>query len=86
MAAKRNPGAGGSGVRNSDHVGTLISFEITPGANVNQAKIPSRAALARRFPKLKINRLSWRWCDDASGARGDDVESLIAFLEGGANG
>ena len=43
-------------------------------------QLPSRAALARRFPRLRINRLSGRWVDDASGAKGDDVESLLVFL------
>jgi len=46
--------------------------------------VPSRATLARKFPKLKINRLTWRWIDDATGARGDDVRSLLAFLAEGA--
>ena len=44
------------------------------------AKLPSRATLARKWPKLHINRLTWRWRDDASGAWGDDFESLLVFL------
>jgi len=46
--------------------------------------MPSRAALARKWPKLRINRLTWRWRDDASGAYGSDVASLLAFLGEGA--
>lgn len=46
--------------------------------------LPSRATLARRWPRLKINRLNWKWVDDASGAHGNDVASLLAFLEEGA--
>jgi hypothetical protein len=47
-------------------------------------KLPNRATLARKWPALRINRLTWRWRDDASGARGDDITSLIAFLGEGA--
>jgi hypothetical protein len=55
------------------------------GAGVSAtAKLPSRASLARKWPALKINRLTWRWIDDASGARGDDIASLLAFLGEGA--
>lgn len=46
-------------------------------------KIPSRQMLARRWPRLRVNRLTWRWREDGSGAKGDDVESLLAFLEKG---
>ncbi|MFZ3181648.1 MAG: hypothetical protein WA156_15905 [Methylocystis silviterrae] len=48
----------------------------------NQA-IPSRATLSRRFPALRINRYTGAWRDDASGAKGDDVVSLLAFINGG---
>lgn len=48
------------------------------------AKLPNKAALARKWPALKINRLTWRWCDDASGAKGADLGSLLAFLGEGA--
>lgn len=48
----------------------------------NQA-LPNRATLARRFPALRVNRLSGRWRDDTTGARGDDVESLLVFLREG---
>jgi hypothetical protein len=49
-------------------------------------KLPSRAVLARRFPKLRLNRFTGAWCDDASGAHGRDVGSLLAFLEQGRAG
>jgi hypothetical protein len=47
-------------------------------------ELPSRAALARRWPELRINRLTWRWRDDATGARGEDLLSLLAFLSEGS--
>jgi hypothetical protein len=48
------------------------------------AKLPSRATLARKWPALKVNRLNWKWVDDASGAKGDDLGSLLAFIAEGA--
>ena len=48
------------------------------------AKLPSRATLARLFPRLRINRLTWRWCDDASGAHRADAASLLTFIAGRA--
>lgn len=51
-----------------------------PTASPSQALLPSRAALARRWPRLRVNRLSWRWRDDATGARGDSIETLVVFL------
>jgi hypothetical protein len=45
--------------------------------------LPSRATLARKWPRLKINRLTWHWRDDATGANGSDFESLRAFLAWG---
>ena len=47
-------------------------------------RLPSRAVLARKWPSLRINQLTWRWIDDASGARGDTIESLLAYLAGDA--
>ena len=60
-------------------------FDHTNSKNVRAAQqIPSRAVLARRFPKLRLNCYTRAWCDDASGARGYTIESLLAFLrEGG---
>ncbi|OAI30979.1 hypothetical protein A1351_06730 [Methylosinus sp. R-45379] len=47
-----------------------------------QSKIPSRAVLARRWPRLRLNRYSGHWLDEASGRRGDDLASLARYLEG----
>jgi hypothetical protein len=58
-----------------DYVGAVVSAT---------AKLPSKATLARRWPSLRINRLTWHWRDDATGARGDDITSLLAFLGEGA--
>lgn len=55
-----------------------------PPVTFDPRLLPSRATLARKWPALKINRLSGRWVDDASGARGDDIASLLAFLGEGA--
>jgi hypothetical protein len=44
--------------------------------------VPSRAALARRWPKLRVNRLTYQWIDEASGERGYSQSSLLAFLNG----
>jgi hypothetical protein len=57
---------------------------LPPATFFDPRLLPSRATLARRWPALKINRLTGRWVDDASGARGDDITSLIAFLGEGA--
>ena len=45
-------------------------------------RLPSRAALARRWPKLRVNRLDYKWLDEASGERGYSLSSLLAFLNG----
>jgi hypothetical protein len=50
----------------------------------SQAALPNKAKLARRWPCLRVNRLTGRWVDDSSGARGDDIRSLLAFLGEGA--
>jgi hypothetical protein len=47
-------------------------------------RLPSKADLARKWPKLRVNRYNGRWRDDASGARGDDLQSLLTFLGEGA--
>lgn len=43
-------------------------------------RLPSKAVLERRFPKLAVNRMTGRWMDGETGARGDDLESLLACL------
>jgi len=60
-----------SNFRQAEYVGAGLSAS---------RKVPSRATIARKWPALKINRLTWRWVDDASGARGDDLFSLLQFL------
>ncbi|PWB90920.1 hypothetical protein C5688_08640 [Methylocystis sp. MitZ-2018] len=55
-----------------------------PPVTFDPRLLPSRATLARKWPALKINRKSGRWCDDASGAKGEDLQSLLAFLAEGA--
>lgn len=50
------------------------------GAPVSE--LPSKAALARRWPAL-LNRYTGKWVDDASGAKGDDLRSLLAYLDKG---
>jgi hypothetical protein len=61
-------------------LGGLHSSDNTSLANLKA--LPSRATLARKWPKLRLNRYTGTWIDDASGARGDDFESLRAFLDG----
>ena len=67
-----------------EHTGRRLNSQNTKAGTLSQS-IPSKSTLARRFPKLKINRLTWRWVDDASGAKGDDIASLTAFLRGRAS-
>ncbi len=79
---KRNPGAGDAGAR---EICKLTPAVFPTIANENQARrLPSKATLARRWPRLRINRLSGRWIDDATGAKGDDFASLKAFIRGRA--
>jgi hypothetical protein len=47
----------------------------------NAVRVPSRGVMARRWPKLRINRMTGRWHDEATGARGDNIESLLAYLK-----
>jgi hypothetical protein len=65
---------------------TFASARRKPHAPSLQAKLPSKATLVRRWPRLKVNRLTGRWVDDATGARGEDIQSLLVFLNerGGA--
>ncbi len=80
MASKRkSPPAATGGARNVDCL-EAVSSDIIPPKQDLQASLPSRATLARRLPGLRINRLTWRWRGDATGAGGDDIESLLTFL------
>jgi hypothetical protein len=45
--------------------------------------LPSKTTLARHFPALRINRYTGRWVDDATGARGDAIETLLSYIAGG---
>ncbi|ATQ66887.1 hypothetical protein Ms3S1_04930 [Methylosinus sp. 3S-1] len=74
------PAASGADRPRNDHVGALIGSEIAQSLSVDQAKIPSRATLARRWPGLRLNRYTGRWRDDATGAQGDDFATLSAYL------
>jgi hypothetical protein len=77
-----SPPVTAGGARESDCVAAVTS-ELIPAKQDPQA-LPSRATLARRWPCLRVNRLTGRWRDDASGAHGDDLGSLLVFLnEGG---
>jgi hypothetical protein len=61
-----------------------VTSQIIPPKQDPQALLLSRAALARRWPSLRFNRYTGAWRDDATGAKGDNIESLRAFLsEGG---
>ncbi len=79
---KRNPAVGRGGARNVDCL-EAVSSDIIPPKQDLQPSLPSRATLARRWPGLKVNRFSGRWRDDATGVKGDNVDSLLAFLNAG---
>lgn len=40
----------------------------------------------RNFGSFKVNRYNGRWCDFATGDRGGDPVSLLAYLEGVSQG
>jgi hypothetical protein len=40
----------------------------------------------RNLGSFKVNRFNGRWCDFATGDKGGDVVSLVAYLEGVAQG
>lgn len=46
--------------------------------------LPSRVTLARQWPGLKVNRYTGAWRDEATGAKGGDIQSLLAFLREGS--
>lgn len=78
----KSPPAATGGTQNSHAWGLTGSEDNTRRLILKE--LPSRAALARRWPGLRVNRLTWRWRDDATGRGGDNIESLLAFLsEGG---
>ena len=40
----------------------------------------------RNLGSFKVNRFNGRWCDFATGDKGGDVVSLVAYLEGVSQG
>ena len=71
MALKReSPPVVAGGARKSDCL-EAVSLETIAQKQQPQVLLPSRAALARRRPGLRVNRLTGRWVDDASGASGE---------------
>jgi hypothetical protein len=86
MAATKNPVALAGADRAwslRSGLGALTSSEPNTSRLVLK-ELPSRARLARRWPGLRINRLTWCWHDDATGAKGEDLLSLLAFLSEGS--
>lgn len=61
-----------AGVDSSDHKPTKSPSQV----------LPSRSTLARRWPALRLNRYTGAWRDDASGAKGADVASLLSYIGG----
>jgi hypothetical protein len=75
--AKRPPAATGG----APNIACLAACNSDTKRGTTTAQlIPPRATLARRFPRLRVNRLSGKWCDDQTGERGDDTPSLLAYL------
>jgi hypothetical protein len=66
--------------RNSGVVARSADDEIAQSRPQDQYKIPPRALLARRWPKLRVNRFTGRWLDEKTGRRGDDLASLASYL------
>ncbi len=79
----KSPPAATGGARNVDCL-EAVSSDIIPPKQDLQASLPSRATLARRSPGLKVNRYTSACRDDATGAKGDGLDSLLAFLGEGS--
>ena len=76
------PRDAGSDPRNMQCLAACTSKISTSLENLKA--LPSRAVLARRWLRLLLNHYTGAWLDDATGARGDDIKSLLVFLfEGG---
>jgi uncharacterized protein YqiB (DUF1249 family) len=81
MGATKKPGAQATRrASNSDVVARSAAIEIAQHRPADQYKIPPRAVLARRWPKLRINRFTGKWLDEKTGRRGDDLASLSRYL------
>lgn len=79
MASRRKNPLGGNGAWARDrHAGARLAVKPV---DLSPASPPSKAKLRRKYPGLRVNRLTWRWRDDASGASGNDLHSLLAYLE-----
>ena len=65
-----------------------VLARILPGGKRVGAEIvalnPRRAD--RRLGSFKVNRFNGRWCDFATGDKGGDVVSLVAYPEGVSQG
>jgi hypothetical protein len=61
---------------------------ILPGGKaIGREYVAINPRRADRSPgSFKINRLSGRWCDFATGDKGGDVVSLLAFVAGVSQG
>jgi hypothetical protein len=46
----------------------------------------TRVAPIKTLDSFKVNRFNGRWCDFATGDKGGDVVSLVAYLEGVSQG
>jgi hypothetical protein len=73
------PRDAGSDPQNCRSLATVDGSEIIKSSPDLQ-QLPSRATLARRFPRLRLNRFTGAWRDDASGAKGNTIESLLKFI------
>jgi hypothetical protein len=81
-AARAAPACAG-GDPQIEQAGRRLNSQNTKADTLSQS-IPSKATLARKWPRLRVNRYTGAWCDGASGTKGDTIESLLAFLrEGG---
>ncbi len=77
------PRNAGSDPRKCRKLAAVDNSEIST-SRLNLKELPSRATLARNWPGLRVNRLTWRWRDVATGAKGEDLQSLLCFLSEGS--
>ncbi len=83
MATRKSPRSGEARAKKFGIESQSTPITIAEKHRKPQPEIPGKAALARRFPRLRVNRLSGRWRDEATGERGDDFASLATFISGG---
>lgn len=67
---------------NPDDLGPPPKIKIPPGDfdRVGGDSLPAKAVLARKWPGLRINRMTGRWHDEASGSKGEGFDTLLAFI------